>query len=395
MKRATAVFGSAFGDEGKGLLTDFFCRQAQEKPIVIRFNGGAQAGHTVVTPEGKRHVFHHYGAGTLAGADTYLSKYFLVNPDAWVEEHAELHQLLGKLPNLYIDPSAPVTTIYDMYVNQKLEESRGKERHGSCGMGINETMVRHQEVKLTYADLENSGCDDRIERVRQFAIARLVQFGLYNEETHNWMEDRDILSLFMQHCSLLLKHSTPVPSECFQDDKREIIFEGAQGLLLDSENRRFFPHVTHSRTGLTNVIALAPQLGIDNLDVCYVARSYLTRHGAGELPGEDPNLKYFDNTNNLNDWQGSLRFAKQDDKLLNEAICGDIKNNCISPIKYDFKLALTHCDQNDEYSPDVSIEIGYCSYGPTANDISERRRSKSNSMRRKGLQKPSTSLQGT
>ena len=76
------VVGANFGDEGKGLMTDYFCRQSAlrgEKCLVVLHNGGAQRGHTVVTPEEHRHVFHHFGSGTFAGADTYLSGDFIVS----------------------------------------------------------------------------------------------------------------------------------------------------------------------------------------------------------------------------------------------------------------------------------------------------------------------------
>src|SRR5262245_50739362 len=68
--RATAVIGANFGDEGKGLLTDYLAAKDPAGTVVIRCNGGAQAGHTVVTPAGRRHVFHHLGSGSLAGAST-------------------------------------------------------------------------------------------------------------------------------------------------------------------------------------------------------------------------------------------------------------------------------------------------------------------------------------
>ena len=71
----TAIIGANYGDEGKGLLTDYYAAKSKHS-VVVRFNGGPQAGHTVVTPEGKRHVFSHYGSGTLAGAQTFLSKHF-------------------------------------------------------------------------------------------------------------------------------------------------------------------------------------------------------------------------------------------------------------------------------------------------------------------------------
>ena len=87
MKHAFAVIGANFGDEGKGLMTDYFCSQ-NKKSLNIRFNGGAQAGHTVVTPDGKRHVFSHIGSGTFSGADTYLSEFFTLNPIMFMKEHS-------------------------------------------------------------------------------------------------------------------------------------------------------------------------------------------------------------------------------------------------------------------------------------------------------------------
>ena len=66
---AKAVIGAGYGDEGKGLLTDFLAAETKDT-IVVRSNGGAQAGHSVVTDDGLRHVFHHIGPGALAGVQS-------------------------------------------------------------------------------------------------------------------------------------------------------------------------------------------------------------------------------------------------------------------------------------------------------------------------------------
>lgn len=87
------VIGSGFGDEGKGLMTDYFCSSfpRDESVLNVRFNGGAQAGHTVVTPYGLRHVFGHFGAGSfLPNVVTYLSSEFLVNPILFRKEYGKL-----------------------------------------------------------------------------------------------------------------------------------------------------------------------------------------------------------------------------------------------------------------------------------------------------------------
>lgn len=135
MRDISVVIGANYGDEGKGLVTDFL---SNSETLVVRFNGGAQAGHTVVTPEGQRHVFHHIGSGALRGAATLLSRFFIVNPFIFLKEVKEL----GFEPTVSIDPRASVTTPYDMLLNQAVERKRGEERHGSCGLGINETVTR-------------------------------------------------------------------------------------------------------------------------------------------------------------------------------------------------------------------------------------------------------------
>ena len=89
MTKVTVIIGANYGDEGKGLTTDFIAHNEIEQgkqTIVVCSNGGAQRGHTVELSDGRRHVFHHFGSGTLAGAETYLPKQFIMNPLIFVKE---------------------------------------------------------------------------------------------------------------------------------------------------------------------------------------------------------------------------------------------------------------------------------------------------------------------
>ena len=79
MKEIKVVIGSNWGDEGKGLFTDYFSSQHKDG-IVVRFNGGSQASHTVTTSDGNRHAFSHFCSGTLSGLPSYLSSFFIANP---------------------------------------------------------------------------------------------------------------------------------------------------------------------------------------------------------------------------------------------------------------------------------------------------------------------------
>jgi adenylosuccinate synthase len=357
MKRATAVIGAAFGDEGKGLLTDYFCRQAGEEPTVVRFCGGANAGHTVVTPEGDRHVFHHFGAGTLAGARTYLSRYFLVNPVLWREEY-EVLQGRGLRTRLFVDREAPLTTVYDMMANQLSELERGDKRHGSCGAGVHATMFRNENAafRLVAGDLERPAfLRQRVNRIRDMMLG-------------DQRGGEDILERFLMDCERMRAQINLCDSRVISDRGAEVIFEGSQGLLLDQDNKWFFPHVTHAKTGLWNVLQIANEADINQIDAVYVTRPYLTRHGAGELPGEDPELHYFDNTNEPNRWQGALRFAPMNTDLIEMAIGTDLMpargwSGNVTPV-----LAVTHMDQLPTV-PDIACPAHYVSHGPTCRDV--------------------------
>src|SRR5664279_3027640 len=91
--RAYIVLDLGFGDCGKGLLTDFLARRTSAG-LVVRYNGGAQAGHNVVAPDGRHHTFSQFGSGTfIPGVKTYLSKYVLIHPGALLVEGNILEKL--------------------------------------------------------------------------------------------------------------------------------------------------------------------------------------------------------------------------------------------------------------------------------------------------------------
>lgn len=326
--RARIVIGASFGDEGKGLVTDHLC--ASGAGVVVRFNGGAQAGHTVVTPFNERHVFHHFGSGSLLDVPTFLSQFFVCNPILFFEELKQLHAL-GFHPEVYAHPDCLVTTFMDMLINQRRESDRGKDRHGSCGVGFHETITRSKlpELKITMGDLWNGA--KRLPQQMDEICTKYAQYRIGQKFT-----DGTAIQKFIEGCHEFAEYVHPAGiGQC-----KDPVFEGAQGLLLDQDNKEFFPHVTHSSTGMKNVEILCQQAGITQKEIYYVSRTYLTRHGAGPLPGEDPRLKYEDETNAPNKFQGTLRFARLDASKLYRRCREDAKAN-------DFKLVLTHCDQEE------------------------------------------------
>jgi adenylosuccinate synthase len=323
--RARAVIGASFGDEGKGLVTDYLC--AQGAGMVVRFNGGAQAGHTVVTPDGRRHVFSHFGSGTLYGVPTFLSQFFACNPIAFFRELKEL-KALGLAPIVYAHPDCLVTTFADMMINQTLEDRRGDKRHGSVGVGVNETIERSQvpELKITMSDLWN-----RISTLESRLGEICEKYAAYR--TGKAIAEPKMIEVFLDCCWQFAEQVHPLGiAQC-----KDPVFEGAQGLLLDQNNAEYFPHLTRSNTGIKNVRTLCAQAKIDMVEPYYVSRTYLTRHGAGPLPGEDARLSYADDTNFDHPYQGRLRFAPLDERAL--------RARCAKDSGGDYRLVLTHCDQ--------------------------------------------------
>lgn len=359
--KAFAVIGSNFGDEGKGLMTDFL---ADRDSIVVRYNGGAQAGHTVVT-NSRRHVFHHFGSGSFSGAATYLSEFFIVNPFLWNKERDEL----GFIPKTLINPEALLTTPWDMWLNQASAQLQG---YGSCGVGINETRARcSTEYKTIVGDIWWNNFRDRLLSIRDIYVPLRAQTLGILDIPSNILSDT-LLDNYISACRDFCNETKFSNGSCLKKYSN-VVFEGAQGLLLD-EDHRFFPHVTPSKTGLPNVASICSGVGIKEVDAIYVTRSYMTRHGAGPFPTESNELSFFDNTNHYNDFQKSLRFGELDLSLMYEAI----KRDPHPSILVYKSLAMTHLDQFGDVdfanrtARNLNIPLKYYSLGPKKSDVRTR-----------------------
>lgn len=344
MSRAYAVIGAGWGDEGKGLMTDAL---AGPGSVVVRANGGSQAGHTVRRPDGTRHVFHHVGSGALRGAATFLSRFFIHNPMMFLREFSELDGI-GITPLVFADPDGSVTTPWDMMINQIAEEARSGGRHGSCGLGINETIRRseHEGFTLRFQDLVDLVAVREIgARIQhEWAPARLAALDITPSEV--WrarLVSPVIAERFLQDvedmCHLVRENDGSIAAAAARVDA--LIFEGAQGLLLDQDHA-FFPYVTPSKTGLANPSSLAAEWEVEEIKAIYMTRAYATRHGAGPFPREVPGMTFRDETNVPNMWQGTLRFGALDLDLLATTIHEDEARAKVHVEKY---LAMTCLDQ--------------------------------------------------
>lgn len=359
---ALVVIGAGYGDEGKGLLTDAFAAPFGTDAVVVRFNGGAQAGHTVTLADGRRHIFHHVGSGAFVGARTFLSRFFVANP---MLLQPELDELAGKgvRPALILDPEAPVTTPWDMMLNQFAETARGTGRHGSCGLGFGETLERnqHAEIALTAAMLTDSAVlRRRLSAIRNLWVPqRLARLGLVPDgEQAALIASEVVFERWLADLPAFL-NAVEITGIFTLRNSRQVIFEGAQGLGLD-QTCGAFPHVTRSNTGLKNVLALAREAGITALDVTYASRAYVTRHGAGPLEHALPDKPYagvVDATNIDNPWQGSIRFGTLDLDLLAGRILDDLTDVRGSGIGVRHDLALTCLDQIEGKATYVAEDV--------------------------------------
>lgn len=364
MKTIKIVIGANFGDEGKGLMTDYFANEArlQKKScLVVCHNGGSQKGHTVLTPTGVRHIFHHFGSGSMAFADTYLSEKYIVNPIIF---NIEFNQLKEKtiIPKTYINAECLLTTPFDMMINQLIEEYRGADKHGSCGAGIFETIVRNRikEFHMTMAGFEAIDVDRKKEFLNNIADnyfpLRIKELGV-EQIPEKWYEilksKEEIIEKYIEDF-LYMEENIIIAADEITDMYDYVIFEGAQGLLLDQNNTAYAPHLTPSNTGVKNPAEIIERkiksgFAADEMDieVCYVTRTYMTRHGAGrfdsECSKEDINADITDLTNVPNPYQDSIRYGRLDLSDLKKRIDKDL--NDISDLNIKKSAAVTHINE--------------------------------------------------
>ncbi|MBR4413546.1 MAG: adenylosuccinate synthetase, partial [Lachnospiraceae bacterium] len=355
--KAHIVIGKNFGDEGKGLATDCFARLAKENnqsALAVRFNGGAQAGHTVDTVSG-RFVFHELSSASFRKVDTYWAKDFLPDLYKLEEELESFKELTGFAPKIFAHPFCRIVTIDDVLVNMAAETERGKDRHGSCGMGIYEAVVRSEKYPLYLKDVKGKSSEELFlffKKLRnEYYPDRIKELGISDTKENEYLEllnNDNVLRNAAEgicHGPELIE----IKEHSFLSEFDEIVFEGAQGLLLDTDNEEFAPHITASHTGAKAAVDICMEAGIKDIEVSYITRTYVTRHGAGTLPKEEEwpeyNLKISDATNVENPWQGIIRYAPHEslDRFL-QAVKEDL-NTVEYPVKKS--IFITHLNETN------------------------------------------------
>lgn len=345
MKRVFNVIDLSFGDSGKGSKVDYLVRK-HGADLVVRYCGGAQAAHNVVTPDGRHHTFSQLGSGSFAGARTHLSKYMLVNPTTFVNE---LDVFLKVMPDfnakrmVTVDENALVTTPFHVALGRLRELSRGRQCHGSCGMGIGETVSHAGASGIRVCDLAGRS-EERVKdlladlqmalRAEAEPLLRLARETEQARTEFNFLRDSRAVEMAVEKTLRFLLNVDVVDETWLSDELRRssdsvAVFEGSQGMLID-ETVGFAPHVTWSDVTDRNFWRVVNEAksgrGPCEVTTVGVMRAFMTRHGDGPFPTENVSARaailpsvLASEHNVFNDWQKGFRYGHLDLPLLRYA----------------------------------------------------------------------------
>ena len=343
--KAGIVIGANYGDEGKGTVVANYTKLSSNV-INVLTNGGAQRGHSIVTKDGSV-TFQHFGSGTYHGADTYYSRYFILNPMQFVGEY---EKLVVKPSNVYRDNRCMWTTPYDSMANLISEQQKG--RHASCCMGIWNTIKRSKDMggwPVFDVFVNTMNKMGYLKSVKEY-----YERNLTIPESWKSIWDNPTIALhFINDCKFMYEHTISVGYDTMRSvlsGYDNAIFENGQGLILCDTGKDTFD-TTPSNTGILYSLEILKELDVESITAHYVTRPYLTRHGDGHLDGET--TRGFiskdvaeDRTNHYNDGQGEFRYGVLDIPDIQTRIFADLQN-AIGTKNFSWELDVTHCDEMD------------------------------------------------
>lgn len=317
---AHIVTGLGYGDEGKGVFTDYLS-STLDKAVVIRHNGGHQCGHTVRLRNGTSHVFSNIGSGTLRNVPAFFSSYCTIDPTGIVREHRALTGL-GYDPQLFVDPMAMVVTPFDKFYNTNNTENL---LHGTVGVGFGACIERNlgpcklfaqdiffPPVMIRKLEAIRNYYRDKIKNEGRDSCLKALEFETIDVD--DFLKD---VQASRRIVHLLTKH------QLFASDFKNIIFEGGQGILLDMDFG-VFPNMTRSNTTSRNAFAMMDRHIPDAaVTVYYLTRCYQTRHGHGWMSAERYPVQLVNNERETNvggGYQGDFRTRLLDVDMLRYAI---------------------------------------------------------------------------
>lgn len=274
-----AVLGLQFGDEGKGKITDFL---SDKFKVAVRFNGGGNAGHTVVA-DGKKYKFRLVPSGSLRCETVILGNGMVIDPFALIEEIRNLGASRSTA-DVRISKMAHVVTPMHKVLDKKEEEVRSKLRLGTTAQGIGPTYEdKYARTGIRMTDLQNV----EIIREKIETIYRMKENLLKDTEFSDREEREKIVADLFKAGEFLEPHLdyTEVTIRKLYEQGKSILFEGAQGTMLDIDFG-MYPFVTSSNA-LAGALSLGAGFPFRRVDyVIGVVKAYMSRVGAGPFPTE-------------------------------------------------------------------------------------------------------------
>ncbi len=276
------VVGAQWGDEGKGKIVDMLTENAD---VIARYQGGHNAGHTVVI-KNKKYVLHLIPSGILhRGKTCIIGNGVVIDPGALLEEIRGLrHRGIPVGRNLFISESAHVIMPYHIAIENKSEQARGSKKIGTTGRGIGPAYVdKMARSGIRMIDL----MDSRVFKAKVKANLSEVNYLLERRYRAEKINPGKVYSKYMKYAEALIPFiaDTGVLINKFMDKGKDVLFEGAQGTLLDVDHGTY-PFVTSSSASVGGVctgLGVAPTK-IDG--VLAVVKAYTTRVGGGPFPTE-------------------------------------------------------------------------------------------------------------
>lgn len=342
------VVGLQWGDEGKGKVVDFL---AQDSDLVVRYQGGPNAGHTVFY-QGKPVIFHQIPSGILnPKTKSLIGAGCVIDWTVLFEEMETVHRLkLSLKDRLFIDYRAHLIMPYHKLFDQMKEKTRGTTKIGTTVRGIGPCYEdKFARIGIRIGDLiDEDRFKDKLKK--NLALKNFLLMELYKTDP---VEEKKILQEFpgvKEKLTPMITNGARLINQMLNDDKK-VLFEGAQGTLLDIDYGTY-PFVTSSSPTAAGACA-GSGIGPNKIDnILGIAKAYTTRVGAGPFPTE------------LKDEIGSLLQKKGREfgaTTGRPRRCGWFDAPLIrysAEINGVSQLAITKLDVFDDF-PEILMSIGY------------------------------------
>ncbi len=278
----TCVIGLQWGDEGKGKIIDIL---AEDYDIIVRYQGGGNAGHTLVIND-EKYVFHLIPSGILhPGKKCVIGNGIVIDPALFLDEIAELSKRnINVNGNLFISDRAHVVFPYHKKLDLLIEEQKGDLMIGTTGRGIGPCYtdkIARNGIRITelyHKEHFKMKLEKTIEEKNRLFV------NLYDAEPISWKEVYEEYSAYADKISSFVCDTIELMAKAISDNKK-ILFEGAQGTLLDVDFGTY-PYTTSSNAaacGASSGVGVSPKQ-VHN--VLGIMKAYTTRVGSGPFPTE-------------------------------------------------------------------------------------------------------------